>query len=784
MVSKMIYAKSDGTTLKQHINDCLIIWKQLQNSIPKLTNIFGDNDFWLLLFISVYLHDFGKGHKEFQKYLAGENNNWFGQRHELYSIPFVDKLNIQEQQRLLVKRTIIGHHKDYEILQSKYYKDKNLLEFEFEYKFKDRGFQHHPEEFLYNLQSSLDIKSLKILIDEFDILSKKYGFQNINMNNKVVLSNQQHPYETIIKRIKQYPIDTIDYWQNLLLWGGLKICDHYGSAGITQIPALSQKHFEFIYKMRQKLQTKGKDLFYHQKVCMKQNKNCLLIAPTGSGKTEAAIGWLQNQLTLNQGHAFYILPFTASINAMHKRLIENMDPLTKNGLSDFIGIQHGKLSQYLATYYENTPILKRNIEIKKLREQYKRLAHPLKVITPFQILKYCYGVKGFELGITQLAGAKLIFDEIHAYDPSTFAQILVMLKFLISHLHCNVMVMTATLPYFMLRKLQKVLDVVTPVQPELDFLNKNPRHYVKIIDGEIYSILNEIDNIILQNKRIIIVCNTVQRAQKIYESILQQCSIDKDEINMIHSRYIAKDRFHNEKKAFDKKTKILIGTQAIEVSLDIDYDIMFTEPAPLDALLQRFGRINRKGLNPPCPVYICRNGGPYDSYIYPQSVVNRTISVLEKIEFIYESQVQNMLDTVYPDWEPEQKQEFHLTLKTFQASLQSLQPYTANKENENEFYEKFTGIQVLPAFFFNDYKQCLEQFDYIRAEELLVTIHKGMYFKLKNNPQGSQIEIKTIDIFNKDNSIKRNYVVVAKCKYNKEIGMTDEYQEILDNPFL
>jgi CRISPR-associated endonuclease/helicase Cas3 len=48
----------------------------------------------------------------------------------------------------------------------------------------------------------------------------------------------------------------------------------------------------------------------------------------------------------------------------------------------------------------------------------------------------------------------------------------------------------------------------------------------------------------------------------------------------------------------------LIGTQAIEVSLDIDYDVIFSDPAPLDALIQRFGRVNRKRLKSPCPCLV------------------------------------------------------------------------------------------------------------------------------------------------------------------------------------
>lgn len=82
------FAKSDGTTLQEHINDCLKVFAALKNAIPMLTNVTGLANVWDLLFVAIYIHDFGKCHVEFQNLLKKKRNCWNNQRHELYSIPF------------------------------------------------------------------------------------------------------------------------------------------------------------------------------------------------------------------------------------------------------------------------------------------------------------------------------------------------------------------------------------------------------------------------------------------------------------------------------------------------------------------------------------------------------------------------------------------------------------------------------------------------------------------------------------------------------------------------
>lgn len=775
----MILAKSDGTTLLSHINDCLRIWEELKKSLPVLPKITGLDHYWDLLFAAIYVHDFGKAQKEFQKVLQGKENLWQHQRHELYSIPFVDKFNIDEKAKNLIKRAVLGHHKDFSTLYLDKYKDPAIIDFEKHNKWKPLGLEH-PEDFWNNLRSAFLIKDLVDIIEAYTRISARFGIL-IEFKKPVTFVEQKHPLLEFTSQPEAYIPQTKDYLQNMLLWGGLKICDHYGSAGIENIFRLNDTHFTFLDNLREKLKTKNKDFYDHQKKCSSQKQSCLLVAPTGSGKTEAAMLWLRNQF-YEQGRIFYILPFTASINAMHKRLCSVMDP-GANEFSNFIGLQHGKLPFYLASYNQSesqVEIHERNQKIKLLREQLARMQHPLKIVTPFQLLKYFFGVKGFEMGLTQLAGAKLIFDEIHAYDPRTFAQIEVMLDYLTKYMGCKAMIMTATLPSFMRDILAKSLNVENPIHADRSFMQQYIRHRIIVRSDTVFDILNETVDYLKNGNRVIIVCNTVRQAQEVYKSMCERSEIRDDHITLLHGRFNAKDRLLNEKNVFSDSTRLLVGTQAIEVSLDIDFDVMYTEAAPLDALLQRFGRVNRKGKKKyPSPIFLLENGSDSDKFIYPQELVKRTLDILHTIDVLNEVKVQELLDHVYPNWLPSQNQEYNLIKTTFKDSLIELQPYSSPKEREEDFYDMFSGISVLPACSWNRYKKAVESFDFIGSEQLLVNIHRGMYFKLKEQ---NQIETRRIVIDREDNRIDSQLVFIAKCRYDPKLGMTDEIEEIDDDP--
>src|SRR5690606_41956131 len=80
------------------------------------------------------------------------------------------------------------------------------------------------------------------------------------------------------------------------------------------------------------------------------------------------------------------------------------------------------------------------------------------------------------------------------------------------------------------------------------------------------------------------------------------------------------------------------SSDLIEVSLDIDYDFLFTEPAPIDALIQRFGRVNRKREKGICDCIVFSDHNPEDVYIYNEVHVNKTLEVLRSEEHTSELQ--------------------------------------------------------------------------------------------------------------------------------------------------
>ncbi|GBC60651.1 CRISPR-associated helicase/endonuclease Cas3 [Desulfonema ishimotonii] len=786
---KTVWAKSDGKSLLQHLEDCLCIYRDLTHALPLLPILAKSENFFDWLFCAVYMHDWGKAHIEFQKVLGNcktlhiadsdqgkahmefqkvlrkVKNDWHRNRHEFFSVPFVGMLPFSPDENQLITQAITGHHKDFEAL-SGYLPSKQKIE---NYGITASGV--NPLDFQENLLKKLNIGYLKALKEKFQTIYGQYAAGNRQFEFQGIdFANQPHPVRAHVRPYLDDGTqpDHKEYWQQMLLIGGLKICDHMGSAEIPGIPRLSETHFGF-------LKQSDYEWYPHQEVCGQTGGNLFLTAPTGSGKTEAALLWARKQFEAgHQGRIFYVLPYTASINAMHRRLVRDFDGDVSPDQSRHVGILHGKLGQYLSAYFENAddPVEKEG-HIQKIKEMHRQVVHPLKVVTPFQILKYFFGVKGFEKGLTELAGAMLIFDEIHAYDMQTFAQISASLEWMRKYMGIRVMVMTATLPAFMLEELRRAVGDSETVRADKALLEKFRRHRAGIVEGNIFHQIPSIRNALEDGKRVIVVCNTVANAQAVYQKL---ADATEENAVLLHSRFTVEDRLAKEKALFEETDTIslLVGTQAIEVSLDIDFDVMFTEPAPLDALIQRFGRINRRREKGICPVYVCREGGENDGYIYPGELVERTLAVLADVSEIDETLLQTMLDRVYPDW-PDKKK-YDDVRAAFSDSLTRLRPFMRHKESEAEFYKRFNGVPVMPGKFQELYEKRLRAYELIEAEKLFVSLHQGTFSKLRNNG----ICKKDAAVVEKKGRLKSVPYWLAQCPYDRNLGLLDNDTEDIE----
>ena len=325
----------------------------------------------------------------------------------------------------------------------------------------------------------------------------------------------------------------------------------------------------------------------------------------------------------------------------------------------------------------------------------------------------------------EMAKGIFIFDEIHAYDPHTTALIMTMIEKLHDEYGAEFCIMTATMPKFLKEKFLSIfktgdLNEVEMSPKDMDELFT--RHRVNLLNGDIRSVLPLIKKELGESKKVMVVCNTVKSAQDIYGELKSYSSNPA----LLHSRFILRDRESIEKELEHKG--LLVGTQAIEVSLDIDFDVLFTEPAPIDALIQRFGRINRKAAKGICDVNICRTGGSSDKYIYSERTTGRTIEALENADILYESRIQDLIDYVYENgYDEEEEEKFRSIRDLFKRHLKSLHPFIDNPDGKQDFEGLFKSVEVIPARYQDEYLQCIEEKRYYDAMSFVTQISEKQF---------------------------------------------------------
>ena len=717
-----LLAKSDPvTTLEQHIEDCLQIEEQLKDCFPNPPVCA--SELWELVRIAICLHDIGKCHREFQKLLYGKSSTWNHRRHELFSIPFVFQSNIDEEQKSIIAYAVAGHHKDIDTLN-------NIVQREYQYivpGIQCLDFASDCEDLLCNM-------AWKIL--------SSHGISKQN-NDKISIMEMIRGWKTDVSGFGSIP-----YLNKLLLVGYLKQCDHLASARIGKLYKLGGDSFTFLHKFH---------WYNHQVEAAKTTGNTFLTAPTGSGKTETSLLWLEHQMkSLGQGRTFYVLPYTASINAMYERLSAQMG-------TESVGMLHGKLAQYIDSKFEDAYD---SSEINAIKESFKTLVSPLKVVTPFQLLKSLFGLKHFEKGLSEWAGGYFIFDEIHAYDSHTIAQIVALLEICTKWLNGKVFIMTATMPTHMLHLLENAVTTSNKIVVDKALYNVFDRHKIVLEDGMLMEATYKIQQDINSGKKVLVVCNTVEQAQNVY------CSLECVSKMLLHSSFNATDRSKKEQKLHTDNVQLLVGTQAIEVSLDIDYDTIYTEPAPIDALIQRFGRVNRKRQKGICPCHIFRERNEKDKYVYDTDIVNHTLQVLEEIDghILHEVGIQVLIDKVYPFFTQQQKNDYDMTYQSLMVGIKNrLQPLHYDTKSEEDFYQQFDGIKVLPKSLVNSYQTFMEKKQFIKAEGLLVSIRESRFvFMFKNN----EIYRQRICFTETDDKINDRHVWVINRKYDPdELGL-------------
>ena len=190
-----------------------------------------------------------------------------------------------------------------------------------------------------------------------------------------------------------------------------------------------------------------------------------------------------------------------------------------------------------------------------------------------------------------LSGA-FVFDELHAYDDRMLEALVALIKALPG---ASLLLMSASLPKarkdFLLRNIENLSEV--PPAKELEDISRY-QFKLRISEDQAYEQAQEAFKV---GKRVLWICNTVRRAQRVLDQLKSRGIATRT----YHSRFKYKDRVRQHRKVvrWFSREKLRTGivavtTQVAEMSLDLDADILISEIAPVPALIQRLGRLNRR----------------------------------------------------------------------------------------------------------------------------------------------------------------------------------------------
>lgn len=318
-----------------------------------------------------------------------------------------------------------------------------------------------------------------------------------------------------------------------------------------------------------------------QEILSKTKGNILVEIPTGEGKTEGAYLWAVNNLKSIDSKIIYTLPTQTTSNKLYER--------GRTVFKDYTGLVHGASKLYLEKIFTNengsvSTDLSNELLFSKV------FTKPFTVSTIDSLLKYFINVGKYDIAMFNILNSLVVIDEVHSYDYKLMGFIKRFLE-LAQEYKIPVCIMSASIP----QKIKEKLGINNyPLIKDNELFTKKANFIHKVNK----SLEEDVDSIVKEHregKNILIVRNTVKKSVETYK-LLKEKKIQ--ELLLYNANFKKCDRIKKEdeigKRLKDKKKFILVATQVVEVSLDIDFEVLFTDVAPIDSLIQRFGRVNRQ----------------------------------------------------------------------------------------------------------------------------------------------------------------------------------------------
>jgi len=308
------------------------------------------------------------------------------------------------------------------------------------------------------------------------------------------------------------------------------------------------------------------------------NRDVLFTAPTGWGKTFASLTVALNR---HPRHIIYVLPTITSIRKM------------KNTLSKVFNCRVEE--NY---YFADVEKLREGKELTADFDMFvsKSFVSPITITTLDQIVLSFLHVGKYFLKRFHFRNSVFVFDEFHAYPINGLYILLNFIKKFNENFRYNIksIFMSATSHPDLEKLIEEYINLA-----KFEFIKEyeKKRRYLYNVESLDITDDESLSAVVkkAENSNVLVLCNTVEKAIRTYLLLKNEYNLKR--LLLLHSRFTYRDRKDKEsyldKLSRQSKGFVLVSTQVAEVSLDMSFDYLFTEIAPISSLIQRFGRVNR-----------------------------------------------------------------------------------------------------------------------------------------------------------------------------------------------
>ncbi|MBC2259658.1 CRISPR-associated helicase Cas3' [Listeria booriae] len=721
-------------TIQEHTDNLLTNYKILQEIYPEIPVN------WYFLKLACLTHDLGKMNVYFQEKVSGGRRNKKEIPHNYLSVAFVPYKKLKEEGyskeeiQLLFQAVARHHERDIHFTLEEWSSEMRNLEQEW------NGFTYEAlgENRAYRNRIPSKYYQVSVRIFEGD------NAQSFELFIQYVL------LKGLLNRIDFAASAYIDVE---------KPNDFLESALNNQLQTFRKSNPDADWKPLQKY------MYAHQQ------DNIIVVAETGMGKTEAGLLWLGN----NKG--FFTLPLRTAINAIYDRLAGSETGIIRENVTDRVGLLHSE------TYGQ---YLQREKDIQDIEEYFtktRQMSLPITVCTLDQLFDFVFRYAGFEPKLATLSYSKVIIDEVQMYSPDLLAYLIVGLSY-IQKVGGQFAILTATLPGIIPDLLAK--NGVSFTRAEEDFISERVRHSLEVVHEQINS---DFISDFYDGNRILVICNTVRVAKEMYEELEK---IYGDEVKLIHSQFIKRDRNAKSDAILADGHKasegpcIWVATQVVEASLDIDFDLLFTELSDLNGLFQRMGRCYRnRELDVATNVYVfdekCSGIGK-NSVIDPLIHQNSRKVLQEVGGAISEAEKLALIDRVYST-EALAGSDYYTAVIDNIDYVQSFHTYELEKKTVREKFRNINSVTVIPEPVFDENRAEIEGY----MAEMAMKGKKNRRRRMVARTRLSEFMMDAPGYIVKKGDEKKikitkyENISVFECEYSSNLGITpkDKSQEEL-----